>query len=1442
LKVMPPKSHRKRKSDQMDAPPNSKSTKVKTRSTKNRDSPMEPIVQSRSRLDSDKSEELPGEMGTPREIPGEMGEVLHNDISGNLTGNDLPEEDLPGDLHEEMMDEEDFDPEDYPQPPLNGPIQSTGPFRQLLQQLSWTEPPETRQINMMSALQELSEMLSIATEDQFTGYNSGFFQGNRQKPMSGFNVGEFVRAFLKVLDGPEDANGPTPEQLKKAGIDADFPLEFLDPVTITSLGLGQNEPVNPELSVLALRCLSNLVEALPVAAQVINQYGGVAILVAKLKQVEFIELAESVLSLLDKLAADFPNALLKGGAVEAALEYIDFFSSGTQRIACGIVAQSLRGLNQMPLQEAQECLTKSDAVQVLTRLMSYGDVKLVESAIKAMTRIVEWISRGNNLTETLVSDEVFESMLNLLDAASPLPPTLYTSLIKTVQPVIRASSKYAFRLLDQRLMQVVVYTLVGNETDVVAAIHKAPSSDQVLQVVTLICEAVAPLPRTGVWFVDSEPGQSLAQLGQVKKERDLIKMFDKPGRVHFFETAKKLIPMLLELFGATVQPQLRRKCLEALARWLYFSGQLDNNQEVVGDAHHLLGAVLSSLIALSNTLDSTEMSRKADAMAFVLSSLQIVQFLLNSAPALSSVLVREGVVLEVEKAIPRLEALKGDAPKTTGRTRHLQESNYLAQRHAYVTTMTDRVPFANAIVAAETLAHQIVSVADSAAKSTTMDRLKHLSGNLDENLHELALVLAREDVTAFEVMEAGVVQGLIDFIGHDLQRIKVFMNIFMNGPGREGFVADAFKNLVKRLQTMLARVETWEVASAFNVEYGLLGNPAMQLARQLRLKVMPRQGGMPPLTVSLNAIATFTTLQDFLKSRYGEMLFVPGEAPDDEADEESDGDGDPFLALTEMLARADKLVKNVQGEDVNVVDVPVDSAKESVNQSKERKTRRKKQPKSFAEAAAHDWKLAFEVGDVQRGIFQPVKLDDSIFGAVYRLDKTLRPTGSPGVWHQTWAVRYHKVDVVEEEVLQSHDVKMSSDLPFEADLVAGVDAVSTEGKIMYLLRVLNGINTHWNNVYTLENYKSIHSAIVPEPVANPLDEEMMLEEAEQRGSSVPLRTDEIGHAGQIVTLPSAAFVNAKIVAKMGRQLDEPLIVAGKVLPKWCDAVARHFGFLVNFETRWLWLQSTSFGYGRSMQRWQLNAERQRTGEPQMGRVLRQKLRINRLRLLESMTKIVETYGTSRAMLEIEFTGEVGTGLGPTLEFYTLSCQALRSHPMWRQGSVELFPAPLVGKSKDWSKTLDLFETTGKFCAKALLDGRALDFPMNSVFLKSLLEDVPLSIHASLQEENGIAKGLHYLKFVDEELCKSLAHLTKYFDTTEVDGATVEDLALEFCLPGYPGHALPQEKRGDADVSQESVRDYIVQVIDATVGVGVIEQTRRFRAGWNQVWPYVFPGG
>ena len=72
-------------------------------------------------------------------------------------------------------------------------------------------------------------------------------------------------------------------------------------------------------------------------------------------------------------------------------------------------------------------------------------------------------------------------------------------------------------------------------------------------------------------------------------------------------------------------------------------------------------------------------------------------------------------------------------------------------------------------------------------------------------------------------------------------------------------------------------------------------------------------------------------------------------------------------------------------------------------------------------------------------------------------------------------------------------------------------------------------------------------------------------------------------------------------------------------------------------------------------------------EVRVGRLQRQKVRVARNCILDSAAKFMEMYSSQKAVLEVEYFGEVGTGLGPTLEFYTLLSHDLQKVDlgMWR---------------------------------------------------------------------------------------------------------------------------------------------------------------------------------
>jgi E3 ubiquitin-protein ligase TRIP12 len=212
----------------------------------------------------------------------------------------------------------------------------------------------------------------------------------------------------------------------------------------------------------------------------------------------------------------------------------------------------------------------------------------------------------------------------------------------------------------------------------------------------------------------------------------------------------------------------------------------------------------------------------------------------------------------------------------------------------------------------------------------------------------------------------------------------------------------------------------------------------------------------------------------------------------------------------------------------------------------------------------------------------------------------------------------------------------------------------------------------------------------------------------------------------------------------------------------------------------------------------------RSNDLRIGRIQRQKVRISRSRILDSAKKVMQLYGKSKSILEVEYFNEVGTGLGPTLEFYTLVSRELQRtnlyiwrdpkhpHPPSTTAATDtkapadndkeeyvnnpgsLFPLPIQPDADSTDakrKREELWSFIGTFVAKALLDNRLLDLPLSIPFLKWMLGK-PLTFHDLSIIDPELHASLHklvqlcHLKrqiLADHSLvlhsCHSLSHVT-----------------------------------------------------------------------------------
>ncbi|CAJ2679506.1 unnamed protein product [Trifolium pratense] len=358
-------------------------------------------------------------------------------------------------------------------------------------------------------------------------------------------------------------------------------------------------------------------------------------------------------------------------------------------------------------------------------------------------------------------------------------------------------------------------------------------------------------------------------------------------------------------------------------------------------------------------------------------------------------------------------------------------------------------------------------------------------------------------------------------------------------------------------------------------------------------------------------------------------------------------------------------------------------------------------------------------------------------------------------------------------------------------------------------------------------------------------------------------------------VPPEEFISSKLTPKLARQIQDALALCSGSLPSWCYQLTKACPFLFPFEIRRQYFYSTAFGLSRALYRLQQQQGADGHGstnerEVRVGRLQRQKVRVSRNRILDSAAKVMEMYSSQKAVLEVEYFGEVGTGLGPTLEFYTLLSHDLQKVglQMWRSGfdqmeidgdekkkkssegniarDGELVQAPLGLFPRPWPanadasegsqlfKVIEYFRLLGRVVAKALQDGRLLDLPLSVAFYKLVLgQDLDLhdilyidaELGKTLQELNALVCRKHNIEAIGGGYSGAVANL-------HYRGAPIADLCLDFTLPGYPDYTL---KPGDEIVDLNNLEDYISMVVDATVKIGITRQLEAFRAGFNQVF-------
>nr|CAD7200637.1 unnamed protein product [Timema douglasi] len=198
----------------------------------------------------------------------------------------------------------------------------------------------------------------------------------------------------------------------------------------------------------------------------------------------------------------------------------------------------------------------------------------------------------------------------------------------------------------------------------------------------------------------------------------------------------------------------------------------------------------------------------------------------------------------------------------------------------------------------------------------------------------------------------------------------------------------------------------------------------------------------------------------------------------------------------------------------------------------------------------------------------------------------------------------------------------------------------------------------------------------------------------------------------------------------------------------------------------------------------LSPRREDPHEFRVGRLKHERVKVPRgENLLDWALQVMRIHADRKSILEVEFQGEEGTGLGPTLEFYALVAAELQRKDlnMWlcdddqetspngvnHQDSfllevakppgyyvrrpAGLFPSPLPQDSLACDRATKYFWFLGVFLAKVLQDNRLVDLPLSQPFLKLMCHG---EIQNNVNERIGLVPISRRINIAEEDVMMS----------------------------------------------------------------------------------------
>lgn len=1288
----------------------------------------------------------------------------------------------------------------------------------------------------------------------------------------------------------------------------ELPLSYSELLAPILVRLAKDDS-NPEIMLLSVRCTTYLCDAFFESTEIFVRHDVVPALCARLMNIEYLDVAEQCLQALEKISLEHPVVCLEGGVIMAALSYIDFFSTSIQRVALSTIANICQKL------PPNQTTSFMEAVPILCNLLQYEDQKLVENVATCLIKIVDRVKHSSEMLDELCKHGLIHRATHLieLNGRSLLSQSVYTGLIGLLCKLASGSVDAFKTLLELNISSTLKHILstydiargmaafnVGGEQ--CNQVHEFMKLlNELLPSLSRSCEN-APIMSDKEKILGDHP-ELLQQFG-VNILPVLIQVVNSGVNLYVcyccLSIINKLVyfsgpDLLLEFVKDTnissfLAAAFTRKDHHVLVLVLDIVENIMTKLPDIFLNTFIKEGVVYAIDALLGTPENCSESSSPTSSSMKLSSGS------SQMPATRNVPRCLCYAFENEQSPPVRSAtckLEEDAVHTLAK--RIRDSYFATESHSSRIGLTETLEKLRNLCAL--LTDEVVISVNNNSSVQQEDNLSHILGQI------MTVLSAGEYMSTFEFIESGIVKSLLTYLSNDhymkekleshdyqsnlgtvLNRLVRFARFSLSSTSQnwEGMPITV---LIKKLQSSLSSLEDFPVILSHapkrknthvNIPFG-----RSALTPRLRVHFVREEGEMGLCdygsdVVNIEPCSTASDIEKLLLPKVSSQKAespakvvrrLPPEAQSvnegcsvssDSADAQNGNSnlsspiseqaflGEPYIAMGHFP------VSVVESPGLpNIDNTPKTDGSSGVATSKV-EVFRKDGKQGDCTTCPHE--------------SAPTKLNFYLKGKLIDRDSTLyqeilqqkvkeedEVVIGPGFWTAVYQVTYGKAaepkkdsqecpnDLPFSSVLNNHQLFWQK-VPFfhtmlVSELKCGIEKSNPTYEILFLLRILEGVNRFAFHLISQEQKQAFSKG--------------ELQDLADLVVTAP-------------TVPPIEFVNTKLTEKLEQQMRDPLAMSAGSMPSWCCQLMVACPYLFGFEAKRKYLRQVMLDSlqvrPQSLPQAVNNNPTSSTDRNTRPNVLRKKkFQVCRSEILDSAAKMMDQHARQKNILEVEYNEEVGSGLGPTMEFYTLVSHEFQKVGLgiWRgdrssftskestnedsrflSSPLGFFPRPLSYNGSNEVQSVEVmkkFVLLGQIVARTLQDGRVMDLLFSKAFYKLIL-DQELNVYDihCIDPELGRTL-LEFQALIERRKVLHAGAGTQFVSDLSFRNTRIEDLWLDFTLPGYPDYMLCASDEHKM-VNIMNLEEYVSSIIDATVESGISRQVEAFKSGFNQVFP------